>query len=246
MALKTVDMNQLSNASSSNSSSSNSAASGLGKQMPNKMSRRSPDESPKRPAHSFSQVGVFCGAGSGVSRRYSEAAEAMGRELGKRKLGLVYGGGSVGLMGIVARTARDHGCSIVGVIPDILTTRELMGNKIGELIVVKTMHERKALMASMADAFVALPGGFGTLDELFEVITWSQLGLHAKPIGLLNVDGFFDALLAYIDQCIAQGFIRPHHRNLFVVDTDPSRLLDQLGVYEAPPSLIEPDGLDRV
>lgn len=201
--------------------------------------------SANRPPHVLSQIGVFCGAGSGMSPRYAEAAKAMGSELGRRKLGLVYGGGSIGLMGIVARTARDHGCSIVGVIPDILTTSELMGNQIGELIVVETMHERKALMASMADAFVALPGGFGTLDELFEVITWGQLGLHAKPIGLLNVEGFFDALLAYIDQCVAQGFIRPHHRRLFIVDEDPAALLDRLRVYEPPPSLFQTDGLDR-
>lgn len=194
----------------------------------------------------INQVGVFCGAGAGNSPRYGAAAVAVGRELGRRKMGLVYGGGSVGLMGMVARTARDHGCSIVGVIPDMLTTQELMGSKIGELIVVETMHERKALMASMADAFVALPGGFGTLDELFEVITWGQLGLHAKPIGLLNVDGYFDALLTYIDQCVEQGFIRPHHRSLFIVDDDPSCLLDGLAVYEAPPSLVQRDGLDRI
>src|SRR5690606_16163160 len=152
--------------------------------------------SSQRTPRSFSQIGVFCGASEGISPCYAEAARALGRELGQRKLGMVYGAGSVGLMGIVARTVRDHGCPIVGVIPDILMTRELMGEQIGELIVVDTMHERKALMASMADAFVILPGGFGTLDELFEIITWGQLGLHTKPIGLLNVEGFFDSLLA--------------------------------------------------
>jgi hypothetical protein len=186
----------------------------------------------------LSQVCVFCGANGGARPVYAEAAVAMGEELARRRLGLVYGGGSVGMMGIVARTVRAANCAVTGVIPAALTTRELMGEKIGELIVVETMHERKSIMASLADAFVALPGGFGTMDELFEAITWGQLGIHTKPVGLLNVAGYFDPLLALIDHGVTEGFIRPPHRALVVVETDPAALLDRLAAYEAPPGLV--------
>jgi uncharacterized protein (TIGR00730 family) len=114
------------------------------------------------------------------------------------------------------------------------------------LVVVSSMHERKAKMAAMSDAFVAMPGGFGTLDELFEIITWGQLGLHDKPIGLLNVDGFFDPLISYIDHCVTEGFIRPRHRNLIVVESDSARLLERLAVHELPPGLASTEGLERV
>jgi len=191
-------------------------------------------------------IAVFCGANAGAQPVYLDGARAMGAELGRRRLGLVYGGGSVGLMGMVARAVRDQGCRVVGVIPDSLTTKELMGQKVGDLIVVETMHERKAVMASMADAFIAMPGGFGTLDELFEVITWGQLGLHVKPIGLFNVGGYFDPLVAFIDHAVTEGFIRLHHRGLFVVENDPARLLDQLTAHQAPPGLVAYDGLDRI
>jgi uncharacterized protein (TIGR00730 family) len=188
---------------------------------------------------------VFCGGNAGNKPRYAEMAVAMGQELAARKLALIYGGGSVGLMGKVAGTARDQGCAVIGIIPEHLTTEELMGYPIGELIVVATMHERKAKMAAMSDAFVALPGGFGTLDELFEAITWGQIGLHEKPIGLLNVDGFFNPLIAYIDHCVNEGFIRPQHRNLFLVDDDPARLLERLAIHQPPPGLASPEGLER-
>lgn len=190
------------------------------------------------------KVCVFCGANAGVRPRYAEVASTLGETLGRQKLDLVYGGGSVGLMGIVARSAESHGCHVVGIIPSSLTSRELMGQKIGELIVVDTMHERKARMAALADAFIALPGGFGTLDELFEAITWAQLGLHAKPIGLLNVDGYFDGLVQFIDNAIAEGFIRPHYRQLFILDVDAEKLLDQLRANLAPPGLTQSKGLD--
>jgi uncharacterized protein (TIGR00730 family) len=160
-------------------------------------------------------------------------------------MSLVYGGGSVGLMGKVANAARDHGCTVVGIIPEHLTTKELMGYPIGDLIVVTTMHERKAKMAEMSDAFVALPGGYGTLDELFEAITWGQIGLHRKPIGLLNVGSFFDPLIRYIDHCVAEGFIRPQHRELFLVDDDPAQLLDRLAAHQPPPGLVSSEGLER-
>jgi uncharacterized protein (TIGR00730 family) len=169
----------------------------------------------------------------------------MGKELAAQGLALVYGGGSVGLMGEVARTALDHGCTVVGIIPEHLMTKELMGYPIGELIVVSTMHERKAKMAAMSDAFVALPGGYGTLDELFEAITWDQIGLQSKPIGLLNVGGYFDLLIQYVDRCVDEGFIRPPHRQLFLVDDDPARLLARLAAHQPPAGLVSSDGLKR-
>jgi uncharacterized protein (TIGR00730 family) len=188
---------------------------------------------------------VFCGANAGADPQYLAAATAVGNELGRRRLGLVYGGGSVGLMGAVAHAAQDAGASVIGVIPEGLTTRELMGQPIGELTVVATMHERKALMASLSDAVVALPGGFGTLDELFEAITWGQIGLHRKPIGVLNVAGYFDALVNFIDHSVSEGFIRPLHRDLFLVDTEIGRLLDRLAQHQLPPGFTSNNGLER-
>jgi len=193
----------------------------------------------------LASICVFCGGNAGVKPIYGEMAVALGKELSGRGMTLVYGGGSVGLMGKVATAALAHGAQVIGIIPGHLTTKELMGYPIGELIVVESMHVRKAKMAELADAFVALPGGFGTLDELFEVITWGQIGLHHKPIGLLNVDGFFDPLIHYMDHCVAEGFIRPQHRQLFLVEDDPVRLLDSLAEYQAPPSLVSSDGLER-
>ncbi len=193
----------------------------------------------------LSSVCVFCGANAGQRSVYTKAAVALGQALGEHKLGLVYGGGSVGLMGIIARSAQDSGCRVVGVIPESLTTQELMGEKIGELIIVDSMHERKAIMASLADAFIAMPGGFGTLDELFEMITWGQLGIHAKPVGLLNVDNYYDPLLQLIDRSVDEGFILASHRQLVVVDHDPSALIKRLAVYQAPPGLVKRVNLDE-
>jgi uncharacterized protein (TIGR00730 family) len=188
---------------------------------------------------------VFCGSNAGTRPIYSEVAVAVGQELAARGMRLVYGGGSVGLMGDVARAARDSGCTVLGIIPEHLTTRELMGYPIGELMVVTSMHERKAKMAELSDAFIALPGGFGTLDELFEAITWGQLGLHNKPIGLLNVAGYFDLLIRFIDASVDEGFIRPQHRQLFLVDEKPARLLARLATHQPPPGLASPEGLKR-
>jgi uncharacterized protein (TIGR00730 family) len=193
----------------------------------------------------LSTLCVYCGANGGHQPVYAEVAAALGRELGRRGIGLVYGGGSVGLMGTVARATLQAGSPVTGVIPTSLTTRELMGHPIGELIIVPTMHERKARLAAMADAFIAMPGGFGTLDELFEAITWGQIGLHNKPIGLLNVVGYFDPLLAFIERSLAEGFIRPHHRDLFVVADEPAQLLDLLIDHQPPPGLIRANGLER-
>jgi uncharacterized protein (TIGR00730 family) len=195
--------------------------------------------------NSLSSICVFCGANPGKRPIYVEAAVALGRELGRRGIDLVYGGGSVGLMGAVARAARDAGCRVTGIIPESLTTKELMGEKVGELIIVGSMHERKALMTQRSDAFIAIPGGFGTMDELFEAITWGQIGIHNKPIGLLNLDSYFDPLVQWIDHATQEGFIRPHHRDLIVVGTDPVHMIDQLVAYQAPPSLVPRLGLDQ-
>jgi hypothetical protein len=177
---------------------------------------------------------VFCGSYSGEDREYRAAAEAVGRGIVQRKMGLVYGGGHVGLMGMVADAAMAAGGPVVGVIPSALAQKELAHKGLTELIEVRTMHERKALMADRADAFLALPGGFGTMDELFEIITWAQLGFHRKPIALLNVKGFFDPLLAFIDHLAEEGFIKPEHRQVLLVGTRPDALLDTLMTYEPP------------
>jgi uncharacterized protein (TIGR00730 family) len=195
--------------------------------------------------NTLNSIGVFCGANPGIQPIYLETAVALGQELGRRGLRLVYGGGSVGLMGALARAAHEAGTAVVGVIPAPLTAREIMGHKIGELIVVDTMHARKATMASLADGFIALPGGLGTMDELAEALTWGQLGIHAKPIGLLNINGYYDALLQWFDHGVHEGFIRPHHRKLVVEATDPVGLLELLGQHVPPPGIIQWMDLDK-
>jgi hypothetical protein len=179
-------------------------------------------------------VCVFCGASAGNKTTYRLAAETLGRELVGRGIRLVYGAGSVGLMGTLARTVHDRGGEVLGVIPEPLTAREVAGDVIGDTVVVQTMHERKALMARESDAFIAMPGGFGTMDELFEAITWGQIGIHRKPIGLFNVNGYFDSVLQWIDFAVKEGFIRPQHRQLFLVGDDPSSLLERLALYQPP------------
>jgi uncharacterized protein (TIGR00730 family) len=180
---------------------------------------------------------VFCGASSGGKDIYRLTAEALGRELVSRGIRLVYGAGSVGLMGVVARTVHERGGEVLGIIPEPLMTREMAGNAIGETIVVQTMHERKALMNDHCDAFIAMPGGFGTMDELFEAITWGQLGIHHKPIGLLNVNHYFDPVLQWIDQAVREGFVRPQHRQLFLASDDPSLLIERLALMPLPAGL---------
>jgi uncharacterized protein (TIGR00730 family) len=177
------------------------------------------------------RICVYCGANAGARPAYAAAARRLGRLLGARGLGLVYGGGNVGLMGVLADAALAAGAEVLGVIPRALVARELGHQGITELRVVETMHERKAVMAELADAFVALPGGLGTLDELFEVMTWAQLGLHGKPIGLLEVEGFFAPLVAYLDRAVAEGFIRTEHRAALTVATEPEALLEQFATH---------------
>ena len=177
---------------------------------------------------------VFCGSQSGTDLRYRQAAIELGGLLAQRGHGLVYGGGHVGLMGIIADAVLEAGGSVTGVIPRPMTERELAHETVTKLYVVSSMHERKALMASLSDAFIALPGGYGTLEELFEVIAWAQLGIHRKPIGLLNVAGYFDALLSLVDHMIGEGFIKTKHRGLFVTAERPQALLEALQRHHMP------------
>jgi len=177
---------------------------------------------------------VFCGSNPGASPAYGEAAARLGRTLAARGLTLVYGGGRVGLMGVVAGAALAAGGKVVGVIPETLATRELAHDGLTDLQVVGSMHERKARMSEFADGFVALPGGIGTLEEWFEVWTWSQLGFQPKPCGLLNVAGYYDHLLAFLDHMTGERFLTAAHRSMAIVDDDPERLLDRLAIYRPP------------
>jgi uncharacterized protein (TIGR00730 family) len=185
-------------------------------------------------ARPMRRVCVFCGSSFGRRPEYQAATAALGTELARRGIGLVYGGGDVGLMGVVADAALDAGGEAIGVIPRALERREIAHARLSELHVVATMHERKALMAELSDGFVALPGGLGTLEELFEVVTWAQLGLHEKPCGLLDVDGFFEPLLTMLDHAVTAGFVHPEHRALLLVARDPASVLDQLAAHRPP------------
>lgn len=176
---------------------------------------------------------VFCGSSAGRVRHMEVAAE-VGRTLAERGIEVVYGGGRVGTMGAVADGALTAGGSVVGVIPQHMIEWELAHDGLAQLHVVDTMHQRKALMADLSDAFVALPGGAGTLDELFEIWTWAQLELHTKPIGLLNVDGFYDHLIAMIDHMVAEGFLKAPYREMVLIDDDIDRLINRLQRYEPP------------
>ncbi|HLJ91985.1 MAG TPA: TIGR00730 family Rossman fold protein [Gemmataceae bacterium] len=177
------------------------------------------------------RVCIFCGSNAGSRAVYAEATRQLGNALVARGLGLVYGGGHVGLMGILADSVLAAGGAVIGVIPQALVDKELAQTGLTELHVVATMHQRKARMADLADGFAALPGAFGTADELCEILTWAQLGLHAKPIGLLNVAGYFDPLRAWLDHAVREGFLRPAHRRLLLEADDPEQLLDLLAQY---------------
>ena len=177
---------------------------------------------------------VFLGSSSGRAPIYAETARRFGRLIAERGIGLVYGGGTIGLMGMIADAATAAGGEVIGVIPEALRAREHDHRGITELHVVTTMHERKAKMAELADGFVALPGGIGTFEELFEVWTWAQLGYHDKPCGLLNVNGFYDAMSGFIDHVVAEGFLQPVHRGMLIVEREPEAMLDKLTAYVAP------------
>ena len=180
------------------------------------------------------RICVFCGSAVGNQPVYREVAVAMGSLLARRGIGLVYGGGHVGLMGVVADACLSAGGEVVGVIPQALADREIAHARLTELHVVDSMHTRKAMMADLSDAFIAMPGGVGTFEEFFEAVTWTQLGLHKKPCGLLNAGAFYTPLAAFIDQAVSEGFIQPVHRAFIVVDDHPERLLDALGTVKLP------------
>ena len=181
------------------------------------------------------RICVFCGSNAGARGEYADAARKLAAVLVERKLGIVYGGGNVGLMGVLADAALARGGEVIGVIPRKLVEKEVGHRGVTELRIVETMHERKALMNDLSDAFIALPGGFGTFDEFFEVLTWSQLGFHGKPCALLNVAGYYDGLLTMLDHAVTERFLRPAHRELVIADTDPLRLLQRLSAFAAAP-----------
>jgi uncharacterized protein (TIGR00730 family) len=180
---------------------------------------------------------IFCGSSAGGRPEYLAAAQALGRALADRGVGVVYGGARVGLMGALADAALAADGEVLGVIPRALEAREIAHTGLTRLHVVGSMHERKALMSELSDGFVALPGGIGTLEELFEVWTWAQLGVHAKPCAVLNVAGYYSPLLAFLDHGVREQFVRPTQRATLLVESDPVRLLDRLAEYEAPPSV---------
>lgn len=181
------------------------------------------------------RICVFLGSSPGISNVYGEAARHFGAVLARRGIGLVYGGGSIGLMGQVADGACAAGGEVIGVIPEALRAREHDHPGLTQLHVTTTMHERKAMMADLSDGFVVLPGGIGTLEEMFEVWTWSQLGYHSKPCGILNINGFYDSMRQFIDHVVDQGFLQPAHRDTLMVHDDPNILLDALLGYTPQP-----------
>lgn len=187
-------------------------------------------------------VCVFCGSSSGVRPEYRAAAEQLGRAIVEAGLTLVYGGGRVGLMGALGDAAMAAGGRVIGVTPRRLVEKEVAHHGLTELRVVESMHERKAMMAELSDAFVAMPGGVGTFEEFFEVLTWSQLGFHAKPCGLLNVSGYYDPMLSFLDHSVEQGFVRAEHRAIVLTDSEPAQLLERLATFDMP---IVPKWIDR-
>lgn len=180
------------------------------------------------------RICVFCGSSSGIRPEYARAAGHLGALLAQKKIGLVFGGGKVGMMGRLARAALDHGGEVIGVIPRELFEKKVAFTGLSDLRVVGTMHERKALMAELADGFMALPGGLGTLEEIFEMLTWAQLGLHGKPCGLLDVAGYFTPLLAFLDRVTGEGFLDATHRAAIMTAEHPEELLGQFEAYRPP------------
>ena len=171
---------------------------------------------------------VFCGSSRGIRSEYAEAVRALGSLLAAREIGLVFGGGRVGLMGELADAALDAGGEVIGVLPKSFGLKEVAHPRVEDIRIVGSMHERKAMMLELSDGFVAAPGGYGTLDELFEILTWRQLGLHEKPCGLLDVEGYFDSLLAFLDSSVSECFVRPEHREMLLVAERPEDLVDRL------------------
>lgn len=182
----------------------------------------------------MNRICVYCGSSPGRRPGYRRSAKLLGKELATRELGLVYGGASIGVMGAVADGVLEQGGSAIGVIPHSLATKEVAHDGLDDLLVVGSMHERKARMAELSDGFVALPGGWGTIEEIFEMLTWAQLGFHQKPCGLLNVEGYFDHLFQFLEYAIDQRFVKEAHRPMIIMDDDPAALLDRFAAYRAP------------
>lgn len=180
------------------------------------------------------RVAVFCGSNIGARPEYVAAAKSLGRALAARGIGLVYGGSNVGLMAVIADEVLDEVGDVIGVIPKTLVEREVANTALNDLRIVSSMHERKAMMAELADGFIALPGGIGTLEEFFEMWTWAQLGLHRKPCALFNAAGYYDSLLEFLDRSVEEKFVRPVHRQMVIVESDAAALLDRFEAYEAP------------
>jgi uncharacterized protein (TIGR00730 family) len=180
------------------------------------------------------RICVYCGSSDKINSKYLDAAQSMGHAIADREIELVYGGGGTGLMGKVADAVLEKGGRVIGVIPEQFNTPALVHNGLSDLYVVDTMHIRKAMMAEMADAFIALPGGFGTLEELFEILTWAQIGLHEHPVGVLNTDDYYQPLLNFIAQAQAEGFIYNEHQSLLLHDSHPARLIESLMAYHPP------------
>jgi len=177
---------------------------------------------------------VYCGSSPGDNPAYAGAARKLAEELCRQDIALVFGGGAVGIMGVVADAVLERGGEVIGVIPKSLAVKEVAHENLTEMHVVDTMHERKAMMSELADGFIALPGGWGTLEEIFEMLTWAQLGFHKKPCGLLNVEGYFDHLVAFLENSFERKFVRELYRPLLMTSDQPSSLLDQFRVYRAP------------
>ena len=180
------------------------------------------------------RICVYCGSSIGKRTEYAAAAKALGEALVARNIGLVYGGASVGIMGLIADTVLSLGGEVIGVIPQAIADKEIAHTGLSKLEVVANMHERKAMMAEYSDGFIALPGGMGTLEELFEVLTWGQLGFHTKPCGLLNVEGYYDHLIAFLEHAVDQEYLKDQHLGMLQTQTDPDALLDLLAAYQAP------------
>ncbi|MCQ8117516.1 TIGR00730 family Rossman fold protein [Methylomonas rosea] len=183
---------------------------------------------------SINSICIYCGSSSGRLEAYGEAAQALAAALVSRNIRLIYGGAGIGIMGMVADQVLKLGGQAIGVIPKALAHKEVAHPNLTELHVTQSMHERKMLMAELADGFIALPGGIGTLEELFEIWTWAQLGFHQKPCGLLNVAGYYDALINFLDHVAAEQFVKPHHRGMLMVEADPQVLLDRYVNYQPP------------
>jgi len=180
------------------------------------------------------RIAVYCGSSSGVNGIYREQAEQLGKLLAERQTEVVFGGGKVGLMGHLADAAMEAGGRVIGVIPGFLHVKEVAHDELSKMITVDTMHQRKALIYDMSNGFIALPGGFGTLDELFEMLTWGQLGLHQKPVGILNVNGYFDSILKGIDTMVSEGFLKIENREMIQVSGEAEELLLKMKLYRAP------------